>query len=257
MSIQRVPSVPFAQIANSALRDRRLSFKARGLLALVLSNVGEWNATLAWLVAQSEHDGKASIQAALNELTDLGYRVVTKQSRGRDELQTIVTWHHVPEDAIIRPPKESTVENIDGRETGWSLEEHSLEHHSSEEQVQTLVSATPPREDVQTLCDLLADKIEDNGSPRPTITKGWRDAARLMLDKDQIEPGHVAGAIVWSQNNEFWRSNILSMPKLREKYQQLRLQAERESKPDKTQGWIDLFEEMADNSPQGYPQLEG
>jgi hypothetical protein len=34
-------------------------------------------------------------------------------------------------------------------------------------------------------------------------------------------------AIDWCQDDEFWRSNVLSMPKLREKYEQLRLQASR------------------------------
>ena len=72
MSIQRVPQVPFAQIANSALRDKRLSFKARGILALVLSNTGEWEAGLRYLESQSDTDGRAAIQSGLNELTELG-----------------------------------------------------------------------------------------------------------------------------------------------------------------------------------------
>jgi hypothetical protein len=38
--------------------------------------------------------------------------------------------------------------------------------------------------------------------------------------------------IRWCQADEFWRGNILSMPKLREKYDQLRLKAlERREKP--------------------------
>lgn len=96
MSIQRVPSVPFTQIANSALRDRRLSFKARGLLAMVLSHVGEWDATRTWLVSQSDVDGRHTIQSALNELTHLGYRVVTKEHDDRGQFHTVVLWNHEP-----------------------------------------------------------------------------------------------------------------------------------------------------------------
>lgn len=110
MSVQRVPSVPFTQIANSALRDRRLSFKARGLLALVLSNAGEWNATRAWLVAQSDLDGRAAIQSALNELTELGYRVVTKEHDPvTGQFSTIATWFHEPDRSITRPTENPTV----------------------------------------------------------------------------------------------------------------------------------------------------
>ena len=84
------------------------------------------------------------------------------------------------------------------------------------------------RPDVDRLCQHLADRIASNGSKRPTIGKGWRDAARLLLDVDNREEAQVHVAIDWCQEDEFWRSNVLSMPKLREKYDQLRLAAQRE-----------------------------
>lgn len=85
----------------------------------------------------------------------------------------------------------------------------------------------PLRDDVERLCEHLADRIEGNGSKRPTITKTWRNAARLLLDKDGRTEDQVHTAIDWCQDNDFWRGNVLSMPKLREKYDTLRLQAAR------------------------------
>lgn len=91
----------------------------------------------------------------------------------------------------------------------------------------------PPtaRPDVDQLCEHLADRIEGNGARRPTVTRMWRDAARLMLDRDDRTVEQVRRAIDWSQDHEFWRANILSMPTLRGKYDQLRLQAMRDSRP--------------------------
>lgn len=86
-----------------------------------------------------------------------------------------------------------------------------------------------PRDDVEAICDHLAGAIEANGSKRPTVTTKWRTAARLMLDKDGRTEDEIHGAIDWCQRDEFWRSNILSLPTLREKYDQLRLQAQRKS----------------------------
>ena len=86
-----------------------------------------------------------------------------------------------------------------------------------------------PREDVDGLCELLADCIAGNGSKRPTITRRWRDAARLLLDRDGRTVEQVAWIIRWSQADDFWRANVLSMPKLREKFDTLRLQAQRDS----------------------------
>lgn len=67
-----------------------------------------------------------------------------------------------------------------------------------------------------------------NGCKRPTITKRWRDAARLLLDKDNRTEQQVIAAIDWATSDEdFWQANILSLPKLRERYEQLRLAAKR------------------------------
>jgi hypothetical protein len=128
MSIQRVPEVPFAQIANSALRDTRLSFKARGVLALVLSNVGEWEATRTWLMSQSEKDGRHAIQEALNELTALGYRRVEKVLIN-GSITSVVEWRHEPSEPISRRTGNLTVGKPDGQETGPLIEHHLPEHH--------------------------------------------------------------------------------------------------------------------------------
>lgn len=78
------------------------------------------------------------------------------------------------------------------------------------------------REDVERLCEHLADRIAEDGSKRPTITKGWRDAARLMIDKDGRTEAEIRQAIDWCQSHHFWRTNVLSMPTLREKFDRLR-----------------------------------
>jgi hypothetical protein len=88
-------------------------------------------------------------------------------------------------------------------------------------------ASSTPRSDVDRLCAHLADRIEGNGSKRPTVTKRWQDAARLLLDRDKRTEEQVHAAIDWCQDDDFWRSNILSMPKLRERYDQLRLAAQR------------------------------
>lgn len=88
------------------------------------------------------------------------------------------------------------------------------------------VATAPPRPEIEELCTLLADRIEGNGSKRPTISKGWRDAARKMLDIDGRTPDQITRLIEWSQSDEFWRANIQSMPKLRQKFDQLRLKAQ-------------------------------
>lgn len=97
----------------------------------------------------------------------------------------------------------------------------------SREHVASSMVVEPQRSDVDDLCEHLADRIEANGAKRPPVTDRWRQACRLMLDTDHRTPDQVRAAIDWCQDDEFWRANILSMPKLREKYDQLSLQARR------------------------------
>jgi hypothetical protein len=85
----------------------------------------------------------------------------------------------------------------------------------------------PVRDDVERLCNHLADRIADNGVRRPTIGKTWRTAARLLIDADGHTEDQIHRAIDWCQSDEFWRGNVLSMPTLRKQYDRLRLQAQR------------------------------
>lgn len=130
MTIQRVPQVPFAQIANAALRDVRLSFKARGVLALVLSNVGEWEATAEWIERQSERDGRTAVQSALNELTEFGYRRVLHERGPNGHIRTVAEWSHEP---VTRSAENPTSGDPDLRESGGCIEDHLLEHYLLED----------------------------------------------------------------------------------------------------------------------------
>lgn len=138
MGINRVEGVPFAQIANYALRDRRLSFKARGILAMVLSNVGEWEATAAWINEQSEQDGVTSIQSGLNELTDLGYRVVSHERDADGRVRTVTEWFHTPRKT--RSSGNPPIGKPTQRETRAAIEDYPLEHHTKNTIVQKPVS---------------------------------------------------------------------------------------------------------------------
>lgn len=73
------PSDNYAQIHNAALADGRLSFKARGLLAYLLSRPPGWKTSVDRL-AEMGKDGEAGIKSGLRELEKLGY---LRRHRGR------------------------------------------------------------------------------------------------------------------------------------------------------------------------------
>lgn len=131
------------------------------------------------------------------------------------------------------------------REERETEEPKDVPDRSATDATKALALVTDNRPEVGRLCEHLADRIESNGSAKPAIGKGWHDAARLMLDKDNRTEEEIHGAIEWCQADEFWRANVLSMPTLRTKYDQLRLQAQRRKGTSRQQETDDLFERAA------------
>lgn len=93
------------------------------------------------------------------------------------------------------------------------------------------VETVSVRPEVEALLDLLDEGLRKNGTKIPGRTKQNLDAARLLLDRDGYTVPQVEYLIRWSQADEFWRANIRSMSKLRDKADTLRLQSQRKQAP--------------------------
>lgn len=57
-----------------------------------------------------------------------------------------------------------------------------------------------------------------------TRRQRWAKDIDLMIRRDSLDPDKIADVIVWAHKSTFWRANILSGKKLREKYLQLSIQ---------------------------------
>ena len=73
--------------------------------------------------------------------------------------------------------------------------------------------------------------INNPNHKKPKLEK-WANDVRLMRIKDKRTEEQIMYVINWSQNNKFWKSNILSIAKLREKFDQLviKIKSEKENK---------------------------
>lgn len=100
------PAHHFTLVRNDVLRDARLSFKARGLLAYLLSFPDNWRVS-AQALARSGPDGYTSVLNGMQELRQAGY---VRTVRGKDDAGrfTATTYvydqpHSEPESAIKQP----------------------------------------------------------------------------------------------------------------------------------------------------------
>lgn len=79
------------------------------------------------------------------------------------------------------------------------------------------------------LAKFLENNITENNPKFPqneSQRQRWAKDFDLMIRRDKIDADDIAEVIEWCQRDNFWRSNILSGKKLREKYQQLKMRME-------------------------------
>lgn len=72
----------FTTLCNNMLNDKRLSFKARGLLAYMLTKPNDWKFYREELKSNSDPDGKTSIRSAINELISARYLTCHQRKTG-------------------------------------------------------------------------------------------------------------------------------------------------------------------------------
>lgn len=58
----------------------------------------------------------------------------------------------------------------------------------------------------------------------PTKREKWADSFRLLIENDKRPIEEVREVLIWCQNDDFWKGNILSAGALRRQFQRLRLQ---------------------------------
>ena len=81
----------FLVVDNKIIEDKRLSFKARGLLIYMLSKPDDWKFWTSELVKRSAKDGISSIRTALKELEAAGY-LTRKRERSSKGTFTSQDW---------------------------------------------------------------------------------------------------------------------------------------------------------------------
>ncbi len=108
--------------------------------------------------------------------------------------------------------------------TGTETKENPLSEQSSDEETLVPRRGKQPSQEADRLAALLKSEILLN-KPDYRITqanlRAWARTADLMIRVDKRSESQIAELIYWVQRDEFWMTNVLSMDKLRDKFDQL------------------------------------
>jgi hypothetical protein len=239
------PRCPEEAGAIPASLPRRLGGSSE--LAKLLVAVGLWTATgSGWAIHDFAHwqdlDGWA-------RRSEIATKAIRKRWDTQRKIKASPQETHTPSttpgttdgttDVILTTP--NLTEPQEPKNLGEVLRTSPSSDPASQKS-DKLLDRPGERTDVERLCQHLADRIEEQVGVRPPVGVQWRRAARLMLDRDGYREDKIHAAIDWCHNDEFWRSNILSMGKLRTQYVRLRAAATRSnSRPTRQQETDDLF----------------
>ncbi len=82
-----------------------------------------------------------------------------------------------------------------------------------------------PRPDIDGVIQGFSELLKAN-DVKHKPGQSWRTATRLLIDKDGYTPEQIMYVARFATSDEFWKSNILSMVKLREKFEALKIKAQ-------------------------------
>lgn len=117
----------FCQIPNLLARDRRLSYKARGILLYVLSQSDNWQTSKRWL-EEGGTEGREAIASAVKELTGFGYLKIDEPSTDGGQFQNHVWhWTDCPTDDGNPLTESRERETVNGKPRTQNTEEKNTE----------------------------------------------------------------------------------------------------------------------------------
>ena len=102
----RRPSTHFTVLSNDIIRDRRLSWRARGILIYLLSQPDNWKTTAAHLTAVGQ-EGRDAVRIALGELETVGYLIRQKHQDERGRWSTATYVYDCPQNSQGNPLPET------------------------------------------------------------------------------------------------------------------------------------------------------
>ena len=99
------PASHYTVVQNQVIRDRRLSWRARGILIYLLSMPDDWRTTASHL-ASTGLEGRDAIRACLEELETVGYIQRKKRQDDRGRWSTATYVFDCPQNPQeLSPPK--------------------------------------------------------------------------------------------------------------------------------------------------------
>jgi hypothetical protein len=191
---------PYVMIDKFGLNDERLSWKAKGLLAYLLSKPDNWQIYERELIKRSK-DGRDSVRAGLRELEKFGY-ISRRQLRNEDGSFSSMEYIVYERPIEITRIEDANEKSFDNNEP--QTENPSTDFPSTENPL--LLNNDLNNNDLNNLIDCMETSVETATAVElpltdlnPIIETLQENAGYMMIDPDRSlkrEPQYIAGIYV-------------------------------------------------------------
>ena len=259
-------SAGFTQVPNAIITTPRLSAKAKGLWAYLASKPTGWNFS-SERMAQEFVDGRDSIRAGLRELESVGLlkRRTRNAKDGQFETEYEIT-NKMTADGKTDDGKSGAGKTVDGKPGDIVIKNKVIkkEEIKNKDNLMSAPAKPAPTRQLPKEAYQLAERLHKwiiRNKPDRKIQDGWRERWADEIDKmhriDGREWRRIAGAIDWSQRDEFWHQNILSGANLRKHYDRIEERAILEMEDNGSQRLAWAVENMTNEQAAAVARAQG
>ena len=220
----------FTLLSNEVINDSSIGWNDLGLLIYLLSKPEHWKVSVKHL-ATIRKSGREALYSSLKRLQKIGYAKYTRHASG----STDWSIYDTPQ-AFESDEPESYPQATSGK-AGYGIKASSGKASSgkassgfSSRIVSTdLLESTEKKESTELGIKITDEnilfsmffykriKILNKNCLEPNWSN-WSDTIRIMREKDNRTCEQIEAVFIWANQDDFWKSNILSPRSLREKF---------------------------------------
>ncbi len=210
----------FTRISNDVFCDGCLSFQAMGMLSYLLSKPDSWEVSVAHLQkvtkGTAKTTGRDGVYNILTELIQQGFCERIRFPDGATEY-VVQDYPHTAKADVADPntPKPDPCKADPSKTTQVTTDlklTTDLRYSLSENKFS---------DDDMKLASWMLKRVQMVAPRAQADLDKWADVIRLMRERDGLSHQHITNVFRLVNQDSFWKANILSPTKLRDKFPQL------------------------------------
>ena len=230
MIIRTIKDKNYSVINNTVLRDERLSWRARGVAAYLLTQPDNWtiNSDNIW---SKGTEGRDAVRSALKELEKTGYLKRTKLQDENGKFSTVLTLYEIPttenqssvnQSSVFQASNINTKEEVLRRSTKDPASQADASQSSGRRGGASPRKRATPDPKVKEILDAYVEVRGKNG-----INYGKESAWAKKIVNEDGTPEEVKGCYLWLKADAFWQDKPLSLNKIFETLPEYKAMLER------------------------------